>query len=126
MVRFYCPGCWNEFAEDVSPCPHCGLDIRAFWGSIDWLDKLILALRHPEPATPIRAAWLLGRSRDGRAVEPLIALVHETSDVYIARAAVRALGEIPDLRAQDFLRSLSDHPVSMIRDEAERLVQGRG
>lgn len=58
MTRFFCPGCWSDFGEDVSPCPHCGLDIRMFRESKDWIGKLILALEHSEPRTPIRAAWL--------------------------------------------------------------------
>ena len=43
-MRFYCPRCWWDFDRDVSHCPHCGLDIREFWKSKDYVEKLILAL----------------------------------------------------------------------------------
>lgn len=119
MARFYCPGCWRDFAKDVARCPHCGLDIPDFWGRKDLVEKLIHALHHPEPSTPIRAAWMLGQIKDSRAVPALIALVRETGDVYIARAAVRALGEIGNPEARAFLSTLTDHPAKMIRDEAQ-------
>jgi HEAT repeat protein len=93
-VRFYCPCCWHDFERDEAICPYCGLDIRDFWKSKDYVEKLIVALEHPEKETPIRAAWLLGQLKDIRAVPPLIELVRKTEDVYIARAAVQALGEI--------------------------------
>ena len=116
MVRFFCPGCWSDFGEDVSPCPHCGLNIRAFWDSKDWTEKLILALEHPEPRTPIRAAWLLGETGDVRAVQPLIDLFKRASDVYIAHAAAKALCRIDDAAARRFLSTLTKHPAKMIRD----------
>ena len=122
MVRFYCPGCWKDFGENLNPCPHCGLDIREFWNSKDWIEKLILALHHPEPSTPVRAAWLVGRIGDQRAIGALIRLIEETDDIYIARAAVKALGEIGGPEAVQFLRSLTGHAVQMIRDEAKAIL----
>ena len=85
MVTFYCPGCWHDFDEDLVCCPKCGLVISEFWNSKDYLEKLILALRHPEPTTPARAAWLLGKIRDWRAVAALIDAAKGTSDLYLAR-----------------------------------------
>lgn len=116
MVRFFCPGCWCDFSKDISPCPHCGLDIRAFWSGKDWIEKLILALEHPEPRTPIRAAWLLGEIGDTRAVPPLIDLFNRTKDIYIAQAAAQALTQMDDPAAQRFLRTLTEHPARMIRE----------
>ena len=118
MATFYCPGCWHDFAEDLVRCPNCGLAIDEFWNSKDYLEKLILALHHPEPATPIRAAWLIGKIRDPRAVEALIDIVKETKDLYLAREAVKALGAIDTLQTRYFLRSLANHPARMIRAEA--------
>lgn len=123
MARFYCPGCWKDFAEDVTQCPHCGLDILSFWNRKDLVEKLIYALHHPEPGTPIRAAWILGRIKDSRAVPALIALIRETDDVYIARAAVRALGKIGSAEARQCLNTLRNHPAKMIRDEVQAIFQ---
>jgi HEAT repeat protein len=121
-MRFYCPGCWNDFADDISRCPRCGLDVRGFYGSKDYFEKLVLALDHPEQGTPIRAAWILGRLREPRAVAHLIGLVKRTRDVYIARAAVEALGEIGTPEAIRFLESLADHPARMVREAAQWMV----
>ena len=118
MVTFYCPGCWHDFDEDLVRCPDCGLVIHEFWESKDYFEKLIVALRHPEPTTPIRAAWLLGKIKDPRAVVALIDIVKGTNDFYLAREAVKALGAIDTIQTRYFLRTLADHPVRMIRAEA--------
>ena len=122
MARFYCPGCWKDFAEDVAQCPRCGLDIPGFWNAKDLVEKLIRALHHPEPSTPIRAAWMLGRIGDTRAVSALIDMVRGTGDVYITRAGVRALGKIGSPQARVFLITLLDHPATMIRDEVRTFL----
>jgi HEAT repeat protein len=106
-------------------CPQCGLHIREFWESKDYVEKLIIALEHPEKETPIRAAWLLGQLKDPRAVPPLIDLVKKTDDVYIARAAVHALGEIDTPEARQFLPTLTNHPAKMVRDEVQQILSGR-
>lgn len=43
----------------ATTCPCCGADLRDFTGK-SYEEKLILALRHPEPTIPIRAAMILG------------------------------------------------------------------
>ena len=124
MLRFFCPNCWADFAQDLDHCPGCGYDIRRSWDSKDYVDKLIVALRHPEQGTPIRAAWILGKRREMRAVGPLIELVRRTGDVYIATAAVEALGEIGTPEALAFMETLGDHPAQMVRAAARRIVEG--
>lgn len=64
MVHFYCPVCWEELAEDLPQCPRCGAAIHDTWNSKSYLEKLILALNHPEPSTVLRAVWLLGQLGD--------------------------------------------------------------
>lgn len=117
-MRWYCPGCWCDFGADRAICPRCGLDIHAFWDSKDYIDKLILALGHPEPTTPVRAAELLGRVRAVQAVEPLMRLVRESTDVFVVRAAMRALALIGTPNARRFLETLGRHPAEWIRTEA--------
>jgi hypothetical protein len=119
MVRFFCPRCWEDFAEDMSVCPSCDLRIYEFWESLDYVEKLIVALNHPEPSTPVRAAHLLGRLGDQRAVPALIRTVESTRDVYLARASIRALGELGSPEAIQFLQSLTAHPARLLREEAE-------
>jgi len=125
MVRFFCPRCWEDFAEDTSVCPSCGLRIYEFWEPLDHVEKLIVALDHPEPSTPVRAAHLLGRLGDQRAVPALIRTVETTRDVYLARASIRALGEIGSPEAIRFLGSLTAHPARLIGEEAEWALSRR-
>ena len=118
-MRYYCPSCWADFDDNASLCPRCGADLQRFFDGKDYVDKLIVALEHPEPETPIRAAWILGKRREIRAVEPLIAVVNKTRDVYTARAAVEALDRIGTSRAREFLRVVADtHPADMVRSRA--------
>jgi HEAT repeat protein len=122
-MRYYCPGCWTDFGQDVDRCPTCGLDIRRFYESTDYVEKLILALDHPERETPVRAAWILGERRETRAVGALIGLVKKTTDVYIAAAAVEALGKVGTPEVLAFLETLGDHPVAMIRAAARKFLE---
>ena len=125
-MRYYCPYCWHDFAEDLPRCPDCGLEIHRFMGEKDYVGKLIVALGHPEQETPIRAAWILGNLRDERAEEPLIKLLGRTQDVYIACAAAEALGKLGTRRARQFLKDVSGtHPASMVRDLAATAASGR-
>lgn len=98
----YCPSCWAEI-PDVSKCPSCGADIQAL-AQEDYEEKLIRALRHPEPSTPVRAATILGELRSKAAVEPLVELVSSSHDLYIQEASIVALGRIGDRRALNHLK----------------------
>ena len=120
MVRFYCPACWSDFTEDFDKCPNCGLNIRELWASKDYVEKLILALKHPEKSTPIRAAWILGKLRESRAVTALIELIEKTEDVYLMIAAVKSLGKIGTCEAIESLQNLTRHPAKVIREAARR------
>ena len=86
------------------------------------MEKLILALKHPEKETPIRVAWLLGQLKDARAVPELINLIKTSEDVYLAREAVTALGEIDTSEAREFLSTIRGHPAKMVRDEVQKIL----
>jgi len=125
-MTYFCPRCWIDLREDLARCPRCGLDIASFWNSKDRTEKLVLALGHREPATRLRAAYLLGRSRDVKGVAPLMELGRTTSEVYLAREAVRALGEIGGREALAFLRRVGrHHEARMVRGEARRALEQR-
>ena len=125
-MLYYCPGCWQDFAFAIEACPQCGINVADFWGRKDLVEKLIHSLQHPEPSTPVRAAWLLGRIKDPRAVEPLIRVIQDTRDFYLAREAVRALKQFATEEAQQFVESLRNHPVRMIQVEAMKSEKQQG
>lgn len=120
MISF-CPVCWSEVGE-AGKCPKCGSDLRALDQS-DYEQKLIRALRHPEPTTPIRVAEILGELRSAAAVEPLIELASGGSDPYIQEAAVIALGRIGDLRAVGCLQALSREGAVRVRLAAQSALK---
>ena len=122
-MRYFCPRCWSDFPADVASCPRCRLDIPAFWSGRDYTEKLIAVLDHPEPETPIRAAWVLGRMGDRRAVAGLIRLLETTQDVYAAREAVEALARIGTPLALQAVRDAADaHPAEMVREAARAML----
>jgi len=102
---YFCPSCWNEI-ENEDVCPECGVDLKEL-AQEGYEEKLIRALRHPEPTVPIRVAAILGKLRSRAAVEPLIEMALSSTDPYIQEAAVRALGTIGDARALPGLNHLS-------------------
>lgn len=84
------------------------------------MERLIVALNHPEHETSERASWILGNLGEERAVGDLIKLVNTTQDVYVARAAVEALAQIGTPQACDFLAKVAQsHKAGMVREAAK-------
>lgn len=103
-MMFFCPSCWAEFDRDYECCPSCGFEIKKLSESQDFIDKLIAALHHPEPETPIRAAWILGHLRDKRAIGPLYEVAQETSDTFLRVATINALLEVGTYEAKELAK----------------------
>lgn len=120
-MTYFCPSCLNELDMDYKRCPFCDCDIPCFSEGKDFVDKLIVALHHPEPSTPVRAAWILGRLQDERAVGPLYELARHTSDMYIKVAAIRALMAIGTKKASELaeacLQTVSVVERGLLRDK---------
>ena len=68
---FYCPACWREVPELIHVCPYCKVDVERLTLEQDYAQKLIAALEHPEPTTPVRVAWILGVRKETRAIPPI-------------------------------------------------------
>lgn len=92
-MTFYCPNCWSEIDPKLKVCPHCGENQEALSEEV-YDEKLIRALHHPEPMTPIRAAYILGERRVKRAVSVLEKTIEENSDPYLVQACIVAIGKI--------------------------------
>jgi HEAT repeat protein len=95
----YCPHCWAIVPVRAQVCPACGAVIED--AGADVVDKYIAALQHPQAETRLRAAWMLGRMREGRAVPAVLAVVaaRGDDDPYLLSAAVKSLGQIGDEQA---------------------------
>jgi uncharacterized OB-fold protein len=95
MTTYYCYDCWAVMDPQQRICPQCGAD-QANVEEQTYVEKLIRALRNPEPETPVRAAYILGQMKAHEAVPCLLELGRLSEDIYIAAAAIDALGEIGD------------------------------
>ncbi len=128
MVTYYCPSCWNTVAADTEVCPACGARIQD--SQRDIVEKYIAALRHPDPMTRVRAAWMLGRMREKRAVPALVQVVMErqANDPYLTSVAANSLGLIGCREAVPCLiELLRDASTSfMARAEAAKALERIG
>ncbi|HZT71939.1 MAG TPA: HEAT repeat domain-containing protein [Terriglobia bacterium] len=119
-VTYFCPSCWSEVGTETV-CPKCGQDLQEFSGK-SYEEKLIRALRHPEPTVPVRAATILGELGSRAAVEPLMDIATSTKDLYLQEAAIEALGQIGDVRALASLGYFSREGAVRVRVAATRAI----
>jgi HEAT repeat protein len=120
---FYCPSCWAEIAESATVCRHCHTDLSQRISQADYVDKLIVALRHKEPMTPVRAAWVLGERHEERAVPALAKIVKKTQDASLVESAVEALGKIGGDVASAAVRGATQHSSLRVRVKAREVLQ---
>ena len=127
-MTYYCPACWSSIPGEVDVCPVCGAAIKD--RSADLVDKYIAALRHPEPATRLRVAWLLGQMCEQRAVAELIRVVttRQDNDPYLIGVATQSLGLIGDAEAVPCLAELLADPQAsfMARIQAAQALERIG
>jgi len=117
MNTAYCPACWNEVPLGAAGCPACGADLEAL-DAADFDAKLVRALRHPEAATRMRAAQILGRRRARTAVPALLARWREGADPYLTAEIALALGRIGGEAAMAALREVGTDPSVVVRATA--------
>jgi len=82
------------------------------------VDPLVACLKHPHQAIPARAAAMLGRIGDPRALEPLVGILTGRPGTHAAAAAAKALGQIGDPRALAPLVTALNDGLSLTRMEA--------
>jgi HEAT repeat protein len=123
MTTFYCPNCWAEVLESATICPHCYTGISDRISEADYTDKLIAALRHKEPMTPVRAAWILGQRCEQKAVPALTKIVRKGKDAFLVESAVEALGKIGGNTASDAVRAAARHSSLRVRVKARDVLR---
>jgi HEAT repeat protein len=104
-VVWFCPECWSEVSEADATCPACGAVLKG-GRERSFVQKLIAALRHPEPETAVRAAHALGALRATEAVPALIETLGRSDDPYLLEAVAGALGELEATETVPALRSV--------------------
>jgi HEAT repeat protein len=86
-------------------------------------DKLRAALRHPEPQTAVRAAWILGERREHSSVPDLIHVLESARDSFLAEAAAEALGKIGDPAALPTLQRASQVGAVRVRNASKLAIE---
>ncbi len=94
-MTFFCTNCWKEIDRSTDVCPHCGKK-QSELGQEPFVKKLIRALKHPEPSTPVRAAEILGELKAEEALPYLIELTKHSKDPFIVKAAISSIKKIKD------------------------------
>ena len=74
------------------------------------LSSLIAALTHTEWLVRLHAVEALGKTRSAEAVDPLLSVLFNDRDRAVREDAVRALGQIGDARAVEFLVTAMKEP----------------
>jgi HEAT repeat protein len=105
----YCRVCWAENGSAAQRCASCGAVLEP---AESYDAALVAALTHPEPTTPVRAAWILGTRRSAMAVESLRTVLRRSSDPYLLEAACTALYQIGAVAAEpELLATLRSGPL---------------
>jgi ParB family chromosome partitioning protein len=85
-------------------------------------EPLLKALKHRDANTQFFAAEGLARAGRAEGLSILLAAVDLQSDAALRQRAVRALGELGDVRALDLLLKIVNDPEHALRDEAAQAL----
>jgi HEAT repeat protein len=116
-MLFYCPNCWKELPGAREICPNCGQRISS-WDEKAFTEKLIQALSHPEPETPVRAVYILGEKKTAEAVGSLARLFRRSREPFLQGEVIEAMGKIGGEEALALLMEALRHPSFIVRGEA--------
>lgn len=117
-MTYYCINCWRKIERDSLICPHCGYDLKET-SEISFTDKLIRALDHHEPETPIRAADILGELGVNQAVPVLLLKLKSEKDPFIIKAFVTAILKIDPTQISEIQNIFGDNPPITIKKNLE-------
>jgi len=120
-MKFFCTQCWQEIGEAAASCSHCGANQEQL-GQEPFVRKLIRALHHPEPETPVRAAYVLGELKATEAVQALKRVIVDSKDPFLRAAAIRALGKIGGVTSSELSAALSNSEASVFERAALKEV----
>ena len=120
-VHWFCRECWSEVAEEAVMCPVCGATL-AGTRERSFVQKLIAALRHPEPETTVRAAQTLGELEIEEAIPALIEALGRSDDPYLLEAAASSLGRLGAAQAVPALHTVLRSSFLIVRLAAAKAL----
>jgi len=125
-LTFFCPSCWRELSTEQRDCPYCGYDLSSYH-SLEYEEKLLLAMRHPVAEYRYLAVQNLGMLGSERAL-PIFAeiLRQEKADIYLIYQILQALSHIAGPSSEQLLREATSHPYPLVRRKARDLLRQKG
>jgi hypothetical protein len=120
-MYFYCYHCWSDFEEESDSCPKCGKELSSF-SALNFHEKLIRALDHPERLTLQRAIWIIGNLRLEKAVPKLSILAKDCQDFVIVTEIINTLIKIGTSDAIKIVEELPTHTSSIVRKYASEAL----
>lgn len=111
---YFCTNCWNEIDKGETICSNCGANQAELEGQ-NFSEKLIRALNHPEPETPIRAAAILSRLKAKEAILVLLSKLKNENDPFIIKAVVDALLELDPKLINEIKKIIGTNPPVTIK-----------
>lgn len=115
---FYCPDYWTPVKKDERVCHECKTDIEPLDHQKSYFEKWINALNHPERATRIRVAYILGELGDRGAIKPfekVVSKANRIQDVFFIETIAMAIGKVGGNKALPILIRLMEHPSFLVR-----------
>lgn len=107
-MTYYCINCWHEIKKDTVVCPHCGFDQKET-RNISFTEKLIKALKHPEPETPIRVAAIIGKLKLTEAIPYILLRLKTETDPFIIKSLVESIIAIKPEMIDEIKKILGDN-----------------
>lgn len=111
---FYCTNCWNEIDERTDICPVCNSN-QLELEQTEYSEKLIRALKHPEPETRIRAAEIIASLNLKKALPILLSLLEDEKDIFICRALVKSILKLDSNQMEIVKKMLGPQPSVILR-----------
>lgn len=125
-MNLYCPQCWEINGWGSRVCERCGAPLRGSEGET-YAEKLIWALRHPQAATALRAATILGHLKAREATHALLDVLNAPgTDPYLRGAVARALGAVGDPAVRTALVGALEQGPVMVRLAAVEALDALG
>lgn len=121
-MHYFCPNCFAEipWEQRKAACPRCHTDAATWQQGLSFDERLIHALKHPNPTTRMMTIITLGNHRLPAAADALVACAFASpSDVVQDLEIIRSLNKLPDgITKSTALRRLTTHPAKSVRRAA--------
>lgn len=123
MEVSFCPRCWAYLNPAALVCGECGCDLVEYQ-KLPYVEKLIVALKHPIPENRMVAIQVLGDLRSTAALPASRSILETEKDCYVLREVVASLRKIGTTESMDLLKGLRKHESRLVKELARDVDEG--